>query len=118
MTILSRNVDQKSIETVFSINRNSVFDCHLSPHWRQMAIKNTFYRFLIRVRRLLIMFSIAAYPVCSYIGIDQQTILGISILFNVYLSLIGNKYTLYLTIKHTFYSLKFQTLVDCQKSLD
>ena len=54
----------------------------------------------------------------SFSRIDQQTILGISILFNVYLSLIGNKYTLYFTIKHTFYSLKFQTLVDCQKSLD
>ena len=23
------------------INRNGVFDCYLSPHWRQMAIKNT-----------------------------------------------------------------------------
>ena len=31
--ILSRNVDKKSLETVFN--------CHLSPHWRQMAIKNT-----------------------------------------------------------------------------
>ena len=27
------NVDQKSLETVF--------DCHLSPYWRQMSIKNT-----------------------------------------------------------------------------
>ena len=25
------------------IDRNSVFDCHLSPHWRQMAIKNTIF---------------------------------------------------------------------------
>ena len=33
--ILSRNVDQKSLETEF------VFDCHLSPHWQQMAIENT-----------------------------------------------------------------------------
>ena len=32
---LSRNVDQKSLETEF------VFDCHLSPHWQQMAIENT-----------------------------------------------------------------------------
>ena len=24
-----------------TIARNSVFDCHLSPMWRQMAIKNT-----------------------------------------------------------------------------
>ena len=30
---LSRSIDQKSLETVF--------DCHLSPHWRQMAIDNT-----------------------------------------------------------------------------
>ena len=32
--ILSTNVGQKSLEIVF-------FDCHLSPDWRQMAIKNT-----------------------------------------------------------------------------
>ena len=32
--ILSRNVDKKNVRT-------RVFDCHLSPHWRQMAIKNT-----------------------------------------------------------------------------
>ena len=32
--ILSKNVDQNSLETEFSI-------CHLSPNWRQMAIKNT-----------------------------------------------------------------------------
>ena len=31
--ILLWNVDKKSIE--------SVFDCHLSPHWRQMAFENT-----------------------------------------------------------------------------
>ena len=31
--ILSANVDKKSLETVF--------DWHLSPDWRQMAIKNT-----------------------------------------------------------------------------
>ena len=23
------------------IDRNSVFDCHLPPHWRQMTIENT-----------------------------------------------------------------------------
>ena len=34
MSILSQNKDQKSLET-------RVFDCHLSPYWRQMAIKNT-----------------------------------------------------------------------------
>ena len=32
--ILSTNVDKKIV-------RNSVFDCHLSPGWRQMAIENT-----------------------------------------------------------------------------
>ena len=32
--ILSTNVDQISLETVF--------DCHLSPDWRQMAIKTLF----------------------------------------------------------------------------
>ena len=31
--ILSTDVDQNSCETVF--------DCHLSPDWRQMAIENT-----------------------------------------------------------------------------
>ena len=34
MLILSTIVDQRSF-------RNRVFDCHLSPDWRQMAIKNT-----------------------------------------------------------------------------
>ena len=35
MLILSRNVNKK-------IDRNSVFDCHLSPHWRQMTIETPF----------------------------------------------------------------------------
>ena len=34
MLKLSTNVDKKSLET-------RVFDCHFSPNWRQMAIKNT-----------------------------------------------------------------------------
>ena len=56
--IPSRNVDKKSIETLFSI-----------AIWRHTGDKingnrkNCFYRFFIRVRRLLIAFSIAAYPV-------------------------------------------------------
>ena len=37
MLILSTNVDKK-------ITRNRVFDCNLSPDWRQMAIKNTVSR--------------------------------------------------------------------------
>ena len=39
---------QAAIENVNTIDdrsskivRNRVFDCHLSPDWRQMAIKNT-----------------------------------------------------------------------------
>ena len=46
--ILSTNVDK--------IVRNRVYDCH-GTH------KHCFYRFLIRVRRLFIAFSIPAYPV-------------------------------------------------------
>ena len=47
-----------------NIVRNIVFDCHLTPHCRQNGNRNyCFYRFLIRVRRLLIAFSIAAYLV-------------------------------------------------------
>ena len=33
-SIQSVNVDKKIV-------RNRVFDCHLSPYWRQMAIENT-----------------------------------------------------------------------------
>ena len=44
---------------------NSVFDCHLSPQWRKIAIeKHCFSSFSIRVHRLVKAFSIAAYPVC------------------------------------------------------
>ena len=56
--ILSRNVDQKSIETVFSI---AIFVATLATNGNR---KHCFYRFLIRVCRLLRTFSIAAYPVC------------------------------------------------------
>ena len=46
------------------IVRNRVFDCHLSPDWRQMAIKNTVSSdFFISICRLLRAFSIAVYPV-------------------------------------------------------
>ena len=55
-SIVSRNVDQRV--------RNRVFECHLSPDWRQMAIENTVSSvFLSRVRRLLSAFFIVAYPV-------------------------------------------------------
>ena len=53
MPILSRNVDQKLLEIEFSIAI-----CRQSR-------KHCFYRFLIHVCRLLIAFSIAAYPVCN-----------------------------------------------------
>ena len=42
------------------IIRNSVFDCHLSPNGNQ---KHCFYQFFILLCRLLIAFSISAYPV-------------------------------------------------------
>ena len=49
--ILSRNVDQKSIGTAFSI----AICRHTGKH--------CFYLFLIHVGQLLIAFSVAAYPV-------------------------------------------------------
>ena len=63
-----------------NVVRNRVFDCHLSPDWRQMAIEKTVSSdFFIHVRRLLRTFSIATYPVwfhcVSYHKGDQQ-ILG------------------------------------------
>ena len=54
--ILSRNVDQKSIEAVFLI-------AICPPTGDKYNHKHCFYQFLIRVRQLLIMFSIDAYPV-------------------------------------------------------
>ena len=43
--ILSRNLNRLiqcfRLPFVAKIVRNRVFDCHLSPHWRQMAIENT-----------------------------------------------------------------------------
>ena len=48
---------------LIKIATNRVFDCHLSPEWRQIAIKTLFLAILIRVRRLIRAFSIAAYPV-------------------------------------------------------
>ena len=45
------------------VARNSVFDCHLSPVGRQMAIENLFMIFDLRLW-IVLTFSIAAYPVC------------------------------------------------------
>ena len=50
--ILLRNVDQKLIETVFSIA--------ICRQWKQL-----FLSILIHIHWLLIVFSIAAYPVCQ-----------------------------------------------------
>ena len=47
------------------IDRNSVFDCHLSPVWRQVAIKNSVAIFYLRSLIVLVLL-IAAYPVCSH----------------------------------------------------
>ena len=53
LTTLSRR-QSKTLSTIdergSKLDRNSVFDCHLSPHWRQMTIEmHCFYRFLIYV---------------------------------------------------------------------
>ena len=59
-----QNLDQALLDMSASHRVGGNFNCHVSPQWRQMAIENTvFYQFLIRVCRLLIGFSIAAYPV-------------------------------------------------------
>ena len=43
------------------IDRNSVFDCHLSPVWRQMAIENSVSNQIFDQRSTIILvFSIAA----------------------------------------------------------
>ena len=54
--ILSGNIDQKSIETVFLI-------AICPPLATNGNGEHCFYRFLTRIRQLWIMFSIAAYPV-------------------------------------------------------
>ena len=46
------------------INRNSVFDFHLSPAWRQMAIENTVSIDFYLRSSIVLAFSIVAYPVC------------------------------------------------------
>ena len=62
------------------IVRNIVFDCHLSPGWRQMAIENTVSSIFFCVHRLLRAFSIAAYPACSRATIDSFFLLSKSAL--------------------------------------
>ena len=55
--ILSRNVDRNSLDTVFRLP-------FVAPLATNCNRKHRLYQFLIRVRRLLITFLIAAYPVC------------------------------------------------------
>ena len=47
------------------IDGNSVFDCHLSPVWRQMAIENSVSNYFNLPSNIVLAFSIkiAAYPV-------------------------------------------------------
>ena len=45
------------------ITRNSVFNCHLSPVWHQMAIKNSVSNYFYLCSSTAFMFLIAAYPV-------------------------------------------------------
>ena len=73
MPILSRNVDQKSIETVFSIaicrptgnkwQSKTLFLSIFDPLATNDKWKHCFYRFLIHVCRMLIKLLITAYPV-------------------------------------------------------
>ena len=46
------------------IDRNSVFDCQLSPVGRQMAIENSVSDDFYLRFSIVLTFSIAAYPVC------------------------------------------------------
>ena len=45
------------------IARNSVFDCQLSPNWRQMAIENSVSDHFYLSSSIVLTFSIAAYSV-------------------------------------------------------
>ena len=45
------------------IDKNSVFDCHLSPVWRQIAIENSVSNDFYLRSSIVLAFSIAAYPV-------------------------------------------------------
>ena len=56
----TNNIEERRSKIV----RKRVFDCHLLPHWRQMAIKTLFLSVFDPHCRLLIAYLIAAYPVC------------------------------------------------------
>ena len=70
--------DRRLLKTLIlsKIIRNRVFGCHLLPDWRQMAIENIIAFFMIRVRRLLRAFSIAAYPLfyTKYLYMRSDTV--------------------------------------------
>ena len=46
-----------------NIARNSDFDCHLSPDWRQMAIENSVSNYFYLRSSIVLTFSIATYSV-------------------------------------------------------
>ena len=59
-----KNVINNRRKRIKKINRNSVFDCHLSPVGRQMAIKNTVSINIFYLHSSIVLaFSIAAYSV-------------------------------------------------------
>ena len=51
--------------------RNSVFDCHLSPGWRQS--KTLFITIFDLRSSIVLTFSIAAYPVCFCNSIKMKS---------------------------------------------
>ena len=54
------------------IARNSVFDFHLSPVGRQMAIKNSVSTNFDLCSSMKLTFSIVAYPVCLGVSFPQR----------------------------------------------
>ena len=50
---------------------NSVFDCHLSPVGRQMAITNSISNDFYLHLSIVLVFLIAAYPVCIWFTCDS-----------------------------------------------
>ena len=70
LQITSGRRQSKTLSTIdergSKIDRNSAFDCHLSPVWRQMAIENTVSIDFFYLRSSIVLaFKIAAYPVCK-----------------------------------------------------
>ena len=59
-------------ESESKIARNSVFDCHLSPVGRQMAIKNSVSNYFYLHSLIVLRFVNAAYPVWVYCNLCNQ----------------------------------------------